>query len=146
MHLSLNLHPTPASTSTHKCDIFIFAARPSPPLISSSFLAPSIPLLHQALRAALAPLTPWQRQEVQPQPIGTSFSSLCHSEGEKVKAADRGGGGKQITSFPIPARGGDQTALRSGAHHRLLITSDQTGNLHRNSPVGFTTENHLSCT
>lgn len=50
VHFRLNL-PPPRSTSAHKCDTLVFAVRLSPSLISSSFLAPSIPLLHQTLHA-----------------------------------------------------------------------------------------------
>lgn len=46
----LNL-PPPRSTSAHECDTLVFAVCLSPPLISSSFLTPSIPLLHQTLHA-----------------------------------------------------------------------------------------------
>lgn len=83
-------HPTPLHLFP-KCDTLIFAARLSAPLISSSFLAPSIPLLHQVSGAASGPLTPWQRRgsdgqaglgrEVHRQPAGTPFSSRCHGEG-----------------------------------------------------------------
>lgn len=67
-----------------KCVMVIFAVCLSTPLISSSFLAPSIPLLHQVPthQPDLSHLgsCPYAdgRQEVHCQPIRTSFSGFCH--------------------------------------------------------------------
>lgn len=62
------------------------------------------------------PLAPWQPparrlQEVQCQPIRTPFSSRCHGEREKVKAADRGGEKNKTDHFiSHRTRRGDQTS------------------------------------
>lgn len=72
--------------SSPKCDTLVCAACLSALLISSSFLAPSILLLHQVpeLRADLSHLGSVREatagQEVHRQPIGTPFSSRCQGE------------------------------------------------------------------
>lgn len=77
LRVSLKFSPSP------KCDTLICAPCPSALLISSSFFAPSILLLHQVpeLRADLSHLGSVGEvtagQEVHRQPIGTPFSSRC---------------------------------------------------------------------
>lgn len=80
LDVSLKFPPSP------KCDTLICTACPSVLLISSSFLAPSILLLHQVPepRADLSHLGSHGEvtagQEVHRQPIGTPFSSRCQGE------------------------------------------------------------------
>lgn len=81
------------------------------------------------------------RQEVQHQPIRTSFSRLCQGEGEKVNAADRGGrrrnGSLHFPFPPVEEIKHPPEELRSDARHWLLIIStwnwNQTGSLHNQS-------------
>lgn len=113
LHFSLKFNPIPPTPPPihTKCDTLVFAACPSAPLISSSFLAPSIPLLHQVptLQPDLSHLGS-HREVTAGRKCTVSQSgrpsAAAVTPREKVKAADNGRGEKKhITSFAIPTWG-----------------------------------------
>lgn len=102
--------PTPPT----KSDTLIFAACPSPPLISSSFLAPSISRLHQVperqldlshLGSEQTALTAGRKCSVSQSGRPSAAAVAGATEGQSCW--QRSEEKKQITSFTIPTWGGE---------------------------------------